>query len=65
MTVVYSKEQVDAMAIPIGNAIKDAKNSVTILDQNTGQPLKIWTGTQADYDAITTKDSGTLYVVKA
>ena len=29
-----------------------------------GSPVwKAWTGTQAQYDAIVTKDSGTLYVV--
>ena len=33
----------------------------TTLDQNTSTRLKYWTGTQAEYSAITTKDSNTIY----
>ena len=36
----------------------------TIKNQNTGLDTKIWIGTQSEYDAITTKDSDTLYMVK-
>lgn len=40
-------------------ATKDELNNInTQLDGKT-----IWTGTQAEYDAITTKDSNTLYFV--
>lgn len=31
-------------------------------NNTTSSWLKIWTGTQANYDAITTKDSATLYI---
>lgn len=65
MTVVYSTAQMNEIAAEIGHAIKQAMAGIAITDQNTGEPLKIWTGTQAEYDAVTTKDSGTLYVVKA
>lgn len=61
-------DRVKALAQAIGVDIKEikiAQDSVTITDQNNGAPLKIWTGTQSEYDAVTTKDSGTLYVVKA
>lgn len=41
----------------------DALNNA-ILDQNGGQELQVWTGTQAQYDAISQKDPNILYVVK-
>ena len=41
----------------------DATNE-TIKNQNTGLDTKIWIGTQSEYDAIVTKDSDTLYMVK-
>lgn len=59
--------RIKALAQAIAADIKEiraALASVTIPDQNTGQLLKIWTGTQAEYDAVVTKDSSTLYVVK-
>jgi len=39
-------------------------NGDTIIDQRTQLALKMWTGTQAEYDAVTTKDENTLYLVK-
>lgn len=33
----------------------------TVRDQNTGAPIKRWYGTQAQYDAIATKDAHTEY----
>lgn len=39
-------------------------NGDTVLDANTGLPLKIWTGTQVEYDSVVVKDSSTLYLVK-
>jgi len=62
MTVVYTKTQIDTMGTSIGKAIKD---NTAIIDQNSGGVLKVWTGTQAEYDAVTTKDAGTLYMVKS
>ena len=41
----------------------DATNE-TVKNQNTGLDTKIWIGTQSEYDAIVTKDSDTLYMVK-
>ena len=41
----------------------DATNE-TIKNQNTGLDTKIWIGTQTEYDAVVTKDSDTLYMVK-
>lgn len=35
-----------------------------IYDQNSNA-ISVWTGTQAEYDAITTKDANTLYLVKS
>ncbi len=36
----------------------------TIKNQNTGLDTKIWIGTQSEYNAVVTKDSDTLYMVK-
>lgn len=36
----------------------------TIYDQNSNA-ISVWTGTQAEYDAITTKNANTLYLVKS
>lgn len=39
-------------------------NGDTIIDQRTQQAIKMWTGTQAQYDAVASKDTNTLYVIK-
>lgn len=65
MAVIYTKPQLDAIAVHIGQAIKDAQANMVFTDQNGGGALKIWTGTQAEYDAVAVKDAGILYVVKA
>ena len=35
-----------------------------IVDSRTGVEIKIWSGTQSEYDAIGTKDANTLYLIK-
>ncbi len=42
---------------------RDGAPGNTILDQNTGQALKYWRGSKAQYDAISNKDSNTIYDV--
>lgn len=37
--------------------------TVGIIDQNAGGIIKYWEGTQAQYDAITTKDNNTIYYI--
>lgn len=37
---------------------------MSIIDQNSGDPVNIWIGTQSEYDAITVKDEDTLYFIK-
>jgi len=55
-------------ANPINNST-DAVNATnatvsdTIDDQNSATNAKVWTGTAAEYAAIGTKDSDTLYFV--
>ena len=39
-------------------------SGTNIINQNTGLDTKIWIGTQSEYDAVVTKDSDTLYMVK-
>lgn len=43
---------------------KTTNNSKLTNDVHTGRALKFWTGTQAEYDAIGTKDGNTLYLIK-
>ena len=38
--------------------------SKTVFNHNTGNRINIWIGTQTEYDAVVTKDSDTLYMVK-
>lgn len=35
-----------------------------IVDINSGKEIKIWSGTQEEYNALTEKDNNTLYLVK-
>lgn len=34
-----------------------------VKDENTGKALKIWTGTQEQYDLIETPDESTIYII--
>lgn len=43
---------------PQGVAGKPGQN---IINQRTGQPMKYWAGSKADFDAISNKDAGTIY----
>jgi len=43
----------------------NANVSDTIDDQNSANNTKVWTGTTAEYAAIVTKDTDTLYFVIA
>lgn len=37
---------------------------MSIIDQNTGEALTVWVGTQSEYDGISFKDENTLYFIK-
>lgn len=51
--------------IDLSNLSETGQNIVdTVKDQNTSTRLKYWTGTQAQYDAIVTKDNDTIYNVE-
>ena len=47
-----------------GVAGKDGANGDTVVDANSGSPVKIWIGTQGEYDLVSEKDPNTLYMVK-
>lgn len=47
--------------ITITQNTNDELQAVGVIDNNSGGALKTWTGTKAQYDAIATKDSNTLY----
>lgn len=40
---------------------RDGAPGQNIINQNGGQPMKYWSGTRAQYDAIANKDSNTIY----
>lgn len=49
---------------PKGEPGKDGAAGQNIIDQRTQLPIKLWTGTQAQYDAVSPKISDMLYLVK-
>ena len=46
---------------PAGPRGADGAPGQNIINQNSGQPMKYWSGTRAQYDAIPNKDSNTIY----
>lgn len=52
---------VDTDDITISKNTDDELQSIGVIDNNSGNALKTWTGTKAQYDAIATKDANTLY----
>lgn len=46
---------------PQGNAGPAGAPGQNIINQNGGQPMKYWAGTRSQYDAISNKDSNTIY----
>lgn len=49
---------------PKGEPGTDGLPGQNIIDQRTQLPIKLWTGTQAQYDAASPKLDDMLYVVK-
>lgn len=46
---------------PAGPRGADGAPGQNIINQNGGQPMKYWSGTRSQYDAIANKDSNTIY----
>lgn len=44
--------------------LKADKTSISTMVRSNKEGIKIWTGTQDEYDAIRTKDDNTVYFVK-
>ena len=44
-----------------GRAGADGKPGQNIINQQNNQPMKYWAGTEAQYNAIPTKDANTIY----
>lgn len=44
-----------------GRAGVDGKPGQNIINQQNNQPMKYWAGTEAQYNAIPTKDANTIY----
>tara|TARA_B110000444_G_C18380095_1_gene384417 strand:- start:51 stop:236 length:186 start_codon:yes stop_codon:yes gene_type:complete len=48
-----------------GNTINNSTVTATVDDQNAVPNSKVWTGTAAEYTAVSPKDADTLYFVTA
>lgn len=59
----YIYDETDSKFVKMSSDVVGEKGD-TILDVNTGLPLKVWTGTQSEYDSVAVKDPQTLYMVK-
>lgn len=59
--VVGAINELSSQFKDIANEIKQGKNS--LINQNGGGTLKIWAGTQTELDALTSKNSDTLYFI--
>ena len=46
---------------PAGPPGPSGADGNTIINQRTGQPMKYWSGSKVDFDAISNKDAGTIY----
>lgn len=46
---------------PAGARGADGAPGQNIINQNSGQPMKYWSGTRSQYDAIANKDANTIY----
>jgi len=58
------KAQIATNASAISTNATAIANKNSILETRANIPTKFWTGTQAQYDAIVTKDSATLYFIQ-
>ena len=47
-----------------GTTFTQSNGLITLPDYPTSSPYNIWVGTQSQYDAISTKDNNTLYLIK-
>lgn len=47
--------------VTVSKNSSDELQAIGVIDNNSGSAIKTWTGTKAQYDAIVTKDSNTLY----
>lgn len=46
---------------PVGPTGATGQPGQNIINQRTGQPMKYWVGSKAEFDAIRSKDAGTIY----
>ena len=46
---------------PVGPTGATGQPGQNIINQRTGQPMKYWVGSKAEFDAISNKDAGTVY----
>lgn len=73
MKFLYTKEKVKDLLNQLGSIGEKGdkgdkgdkgNDGDTIKDSNSGLPLKVWTGTQEEFDLVTVKDPETLYLIK-
>lgn len=56
-----TETQRNSLRGPAGARGADGAPGQNIVNQNGGQPMKYWSGTRSQYDAIPNKDSNTIY----
>lgn len=57
----YKWAQIQGAKGATGKAGVDGKPGQNIINQQNNQPMKYWAGTEAQYNAIPTKDANTIY----
>ena len=63
-TSAVSQKLLTDSILSINNALVGKSDGSTIVNQRDGLAYKEWVGTQAQYNAIVTKDAKTKYLVK-
>lgn len=62
-TAADSAVAVDAKSAALNAAEKAETKVESLIERNNKQPVSLWVGTQAEYDAITDKDESRLYLI--
>ncbi|MGX9985855.1 phage upper tail fiber protein [Soonwooa purpurea] len=63
-THTHTIAQITSLQTTLNGKAESTHTHDSITDQNGGGALKLWSGTQAQYDAIVTKDNSTIYIIK-
>lgn len=62
-TINTEQGKVETDNLTINKNSEDKIQAIGVIDVNTGNVDRFWTGTLAEYNAIETKDTGTIYYI--